>query len=852
MTNPTPVLHLLFTAAAVAVFLLPIISATTFDHPTANLSTSWTIGPSLTRNITYPDGSTILALLVRGFFGPSFAFGFFCSSPCSSFLLSIYIVYTNSGSLITNLNSAPPQLIWSANRQRPVRLNATLLFSPSGDLILRDADGSLVWSTNTSGEGAASLTLLNSGNLVIMDNKSNHFWASFDHPTDSLLVGQSLKQGQSLTSNSSTNSTQGLFFITVDSNGLRAFIESNPPQIYYAKPNASSSAKPQNRSAYATFQNGSLDIFMSSTHPNLPDYSISLPTSPSTQYIRLDSNGHLGLYAWNEGWSFAQQVFDEFPDDCAYPTVCGHYGICSNGQCSCPQLKNGNSDYFRPVDPLKINSGCNPVASISCRSNESIELLAVDEVAYFNYIDQSSSVMRTTDENSCKEACLRNCSCKAALFRYNDDLTTGSCYLPSEIFSLMINNPQNSHYNSSAFLKVQTVSAPTPDSSISTGSSSSSGSQKMGIIIGVISVFVFAAMVLLVLIFVVRRRRRRRAREEDEDQFGEIPELQARFSHDELVMATENFKNKLGEGGFGSVYVGTLKNGTKVAVKRLNGVGRAKTEFVAEMKTLVAIHHINLVKLIGFCSEGDHRLLVFEFMPNGSLDKWIFNRTHNASLDWQTKCRIISNIAKGLSYLHEGCKQRIIHLDIKPQNILLDENFNAKVADFGLAKLVDRDQDQVMTRMRGTVGYLAPEWLTSVISEKADVFSFGVVVMEIVCGRKNLDNSLKGEVHLVSLLQEKIGEGRITDMIEGRENYEQWEEDEAAAMLKLAAWCLQTDSGRRPSMAVVVKVLEGGLNVETNVNHNFFTAATLGKNDAACWNDSNSAKPTASLLSGPR
>lgn len=178
-----------------------------------------------------------------------------------------------------------------------------------------------------------------------------------------------------------------------------------------------------------------------------------------------------------------------------------------------------------------------------------------------------------------------------------------------------------------------------------------------------------------------------------------------------------------------------------------------KKSFLAEVETIGSIHHVNLVRLMGFCVEKSCSLLVYEYMANGSLDR-IFHRSDDSGFEWRQRKKIILDIAKGLSYLHEDCRQKIVHFDIKPQNILLDENFNAKVGDFGLSKLVDRDQSQIMTTMRGTPGYMAPEWLSSVITEKVDVYSFGVVFLEILCGRKNIDRSQpEEEMHLLGLFK---------------------------------------------------------------------------------------------------
>ncbi|XP_020594665.1 G-type lectin S-receptor-like serine/threonine-protein kinase SD2-5, partial [Phalaenopsis equestris] len=193
-----------------------------------------------------------------------------------------------------------------------------------------------------------------------------------------------------------------------------------------------------------------------------------------------------------------------------------------------------------------------------------------------------------------------------------------------------------------------------------------------------------------------------------------------------------------------------------------------------------------------------------------------------ASLDWETRRNIILDIAKGLCYLHEECRHRIAHLDIKPQNILLDEKFKAKVADFGMSKLIDREQREVMTRMRGTPGYLAPEWLTSIITEKVDVYSFGVVVLEIMSGRRNLDPSQPEEaVQLIALLETLKIESLPDIFLQNIRNICRDEED-AIKVMGLALWCLQSDCKRRPAMSMVVKVLEGLEEVESDIEFDFF------------------------------
>ncbi|CAO2165260.1 unnamed protein product [Urochloa humidicola] len=390
---------------------------------------------------------------------------------------------------------------------------------------------------------------------------------------------------------------------------------------------------------------------------------------------------------------------------------------------------------------------------------------------------------------------------------------------------------------------------PQPPSGATRTRSSSSGS-RLVVILATISGFIF--LILCVAVFIMCKQRARHREMEQVEDYRDLQGTPVRFTFQQLKVATEDFKDKLGEGGFGTVFMGRFGEDI-IAVKRLDRTGQGKREFSAEVQTISGIHHINLVRMIGFCAEKSHRLLVYEFMPKGSLDRWIYCRQGNSTLplDWRTRCKIITHIAKALCYLHEECMMRIAHLDVKPQNILLDENFNAKLSDFGLCKLIDRDKSQVMTRMRGTPGYLAPEWLTSQITEKADIYSFGVVVMEIIGGRKNLDTSRSEEsIYLITLLEEKVKNGRLADLIDEHNNDMHVHKQEVIQMMKLAMWCLQIDSKRRPQMSDVVKVLEGTMNVETNIDHNF--VATSQTIYGVAGNVSFSSPPLASDVSAPR
>jgi len=398
-----------------------------------------------------------------------------------------------------------------------------------------------------------------------------------------------------------------------------------------------------------------------------------------------------------------------------------------------------------------------------------------------------------------------------------------------------------------------TTNPPAPDvtGSTRTNHSSFTKNRVLGAVLGSIGSLIVLFGFVTFFAYKLRRQRHQEMHEGDEE-FGELPGMPTRFTFQQLQEATDQFRHKLGEGGFGSVFEGQYGE-ERIAVKRLDRAGQGKREFLAEVQTIGSIHHIHLVRLIGFCAEKSHRLLVYEYMPKGSLDRWIYYSHDNDAplLDWQTRCKVISHIAKGLCYLHEECMKKIAHLDVKPQNILLDENFNAKISDFGLSKLIDRDKSQVITRMRGTPGYLAPEWLTSQITEKADVYSFGVVVMEIISGRKNLDTSRSEEsIHLITLLEEKVKSDELADLIDKYNSDMQAHKQEVLEMMRLAMWCLQIDAKRRPQMSEVIKVLEGHMKAESKIDHNF--VATSQAMFGIVENTGSSDPPQASHLSAPR
>ncbi|KAL6865181.1 hypothetical protein ACP4OV_016332 [Aristida adscensionis] len=286
------------------------------------------------------------------------------------------------------------------------------------------------------------------------------------------------------------------------------------------------------------------------------------------------------------------------------------------------------------------------------------------------------------------------------------------------------------------------------------------------------------------------------------------------FTYEELYQITEGFsaRNLLGEGGFGSVYKGSLPDGKDVAVKQLkDGGGQGEREFQAEVEIISRVHHRHLVSLVGHCIFNDQRLLVYDFVPNNSLHYHLHGHGRPV-LEWCARIKIAAGAARGIAYLHEDCHPRIIHRDIKSSNILLDNDFEAKVADFGLARLALDAVTHVTTRVMGTFGYMAPEYASSgKLTEKSDVFSFGVVLLELITGRKPVDASRPlGDESLVEWARPKLSRaldtGDLEGLIDPRLN-NNFNEVEMFRMIEAAAACIRHSSSRRPRMSQVVRVL---------------------------------------------
>ncbi|KAL8479444.1 hypothetical protein ACS0TY_026367 [Phlomoides rotata] len=382
-----------------------------------------------------------------------------------------------------------------------------------------------------------------------------------------------------------------------------------------------------------------------------------------------------------------------------------------------------------------------------------------------------------------------------------------------------------------------------------------------GLIVGIVVPLAVASLLSLFAVYYVFQRRKRQKNFEDDELLG-IDARPYTFNYSELKAATDDFNpaNKLGEGGFGPVYMGKLGDGRAVGVKQLSVKShQGKAQFLAEIATISAVQHRNLVKLYGCCIEGDKRLLVYEYLENKSLDQLLFGTgTKNLHLDWGTRYNICLGVARGLAYLHEESRPRVVHRDVKASNILLDSDLTPKISDFGLAKLYDDKMTHISTRIAGTIGYLAPEYaMRGHLTEKVDIFSFGVLALEIVCGRPNSDPTLEDDkVYLLEWAWNLHENDREIELVDP--TLHQYDVDEVKRIIDISLVCTQASPGLRSTMSRVVAMLSGDIKVATVTTRpsyltdwNFNDATTFGMTDTDHTSTSNTYTDTQNSPSFP-
>ncbi|MQL92280.1 hypothetical protein Taro_024901 [Colocasia esculenta] len=725
--------------------------------------------------------------------GGNFVLGFF--SPTRAEPRKFYI-----GIWYGKVSQSQKTVVWVANREAPVSDNTTseLRIAGDGNLVLLDRSGTLVWSTNATSVAANSTVaeLLDSGNLVLRDGSNSSgrvLWQSIDNPTDHWLPGGKLGlnkvtgKNQRLTSwRNSEDPAPGIFSLEIDPNGASEYlILWNQSRVFWRSGTWNGqifSLVPEMTSNYVyDFQ------YITTPEENYFNYSMK-PNVTLISRFMMDLSGQIKQRTWVDNTGNWILFWSQPRAQCDVYMLCGPFGICNERSlpfCSC--LRGFSEASPGSWNLSDFTGGCARRTPLLCPRNgtsvnggDQDRFLRMDNIKLPDNYRLSLSAVTSAGE--CESSCLRNCSCTA----YSYD---GRC---SMWFGELTNLQQLGDGGGTLYLRLAASELP---------NSKSSKGKIIGVAVGAAAVMLGAIALALALLWRRRRRRFKALRVVDGTL---VP-----FRYGDLRWVTKNFSEKLGGGGFGSVFKGTMPDSTQVAVKKLEGIFQGEKQFRTEVSTIGTIQHVNLVRLRGFCSEGTRRLLVYDYMPKGSLDTVMF-RDCSPVVDWGTRYQIILGTARGLAYLHEKCRDCIIHCDIKPENILLDASFLPKVADFGLAKLVGRDFSRVLTTMRGTRGYLAPEWISGVpITAKADVYSFGMMVFEIVSGRRNSDPVAEVKNWFFpTWAASRLGEGDMLGPLDPRLHGDARME-ELERVWRVAFWCIQDEESCRPTMGQVVQILEG-------------------------------------------
>ncbi|KAH0658451.1 hypothetical protein KY289_027199 [Solanum tuberosum] len=728
-------------------------------------------------------------------------------------------------------------LVWSPNINSPVSKDAILEFGTTGNLLLMDGD-TTVWASNTSEAGVELAVMSENGNFILYStNLSTIAWQSFSHPSDTLLPGQSLTVSLELTSSKSP-SHGGYYTLKMlqQPTSLSLALTYNVPNYYDSSPefysNFSYWSGPDisNVTGDVTAvldKAGSFGIVYGSSsdgavyvYKNDGDYgglssAVNQTNSNVPSILRrltLEVNGNLRLYRWDNDVNGSRQWVPEWA---AVSNPCDISGVCGNGICNLDRSKTNASCTCLPgtsTEGNDVSCSGNPSVTGKCgpQHENLMSQFKISTVQKTNYYFSESSVIGNYSDkgtlSKCGDACLSNCDCVASVYGLSEE--KAYCWLLRSLEFGGFEDPV-----STLFVKVE-ANASVSEKPGNSSDESKSRHDKVLVLPIVLSMTVLILLLCCLLYINIHRRRSMRRALEGSLLLSGAP---ISFSYRDLQCWTNNFSELLGTGGFGSVYKGSLKDATLIAVKKLDKVSpHGEKEFITEVKTIGSMHHLNLVRLCGYCSEGTQRLLVYEYMKNGSLDKWIFHSfsTRNRLLDWASRFRIAVGTAQGIAYFHEQCRNRIIHCDIKPENILLDENFCPKVSDFGLAKLMGREHSHVVTMIRGTRGYLAPEWVSNrPITVKADVYSYGMLLLEIIGGRRNLDMTCDADdffypgwayKEMTSGTPVKVVDRRLRGAVE---------EKEVTRALMVAFWCIQDEVSNRPSMGEVVKMLEGSVDM---------------------------------------
>ncbi|KAK7252695.1 hypothetical protein RIF29_36833 [Crotalaria pallida] len=751
-------------------------------------------------------------------------------SPSGDFAFGFRQLNGSSGNVFMAAiwyNKIPDKtIVWNANADNPSPKGSQLQLTSKGFMITTpNGESTYIPEQNTSISYGA---MLDTGNLILVGSGSTTVWESFKHPTDTLLPNQSLELGDKLSSRlTETNYTRGRFQLHFDGSvsvllSVLAWPSEFRYKSYYSINNFDSASR-------IVFDESG-DIYVETTNGTRIGFHgpkwINLTPDPKVNYYRItiDVSGVLTQYSYprsssdQQGWSIMRYVPGDIctailmdKDDLGTGT-CGYNSVCSmenqRPTCTCPHG-------YSLVDPSNQFGGCQPNFTLVCgadivaRQEEIFELTPMGNI---NFPFGDYERIQPFSRQDCQKSCLQDCMCAVAIIGGG---TEGNICWKKRLPFI---NGRVEIGAQSVYIKTRvTPLSNLVDAGANKGVPESNKEDRMNTTLlgSLIGSAVINGILLTMLVLVILLKPKKIV-------------LQATslldtglhsFTYESLEKATRGFIEEIGRGSFGIVYKGTLESGSydAVAVKKLDRLEQEREkEFKAELSAIGRTCHKNLVRLIGYCDEGTHRLLVYEFMSNGSLADILFGKQKPI---WNLRVEFALGIARGLVYLHQECETPIIHCDIKPQNVLIDEDFTAKISDFGLAKLLLSGQSRTKTMIRGTRGYVAPEWFRNIpVTVKVDVYSFGVMLLEIICCRRSVVLIELGEEEeeereiLTDWAYDCYAEGRIEALVEN--------EKEAIAnigrlqeWIKIAMWCIQENHEMRPTMGMVLQMLEGFVQV---------------------------------------
>ncbi|KAK1402740.1 Receptor-like serine/threonine-protein kinase [Heracleum sosnowskyi] len=717
-------------------------------------------------------------------------------------------------------------IVWFLNDGTTVPADSKVQLTADRGLVLADSRGKELWRYKEFSGTASNAVFNDTGNFKIVGSDSSTLWDTFSNPTDTLLPTQTLAVNGKLYSRlSATNFTRGKFQLNFGNDGnlvlhTRDIITDNPYDAYYSS--GTSDLSPINQGYQVQFnETGYVNILRRNGNISTLTNEGAIP-SPAGYYHRaiLNYDGYFVQYYhpknFSTGTSGWTRVWQEPENICAFLEdfgggVCGYNSVCvrddsASVNCECPES-------YLLLDPNYKHGGCIPNFTQLCDHNGSAEdLYDIVELTDTDWPGRSNdyATLKPTSEGDCKRHCLNDCFCTAAFYHGEN------CW--KKKLPMTNGRKDSSVIIGKAFLKIKKG-----DLSPELGPGKPVYYEKKnkgtlilvgGVLLGS-SVFVNFVLIVVGCFGLLNIYKRKISNLQSANG---IVETNVRlFTNNELVEATDGFKEELGRGSFGVVYKGLIHMSSTViiAVKKIDRhrlFHDAAKEFKTEVNAIAQTHHKNLVRLIGFCEEEDHRLLVYEYMVNGTLATFIFG---SAKPSWQQRNQIALGIARGLAYLHEECSTQVIHCDIKPQNILLDEFYNARISDFGLAKLLMLNQSKTNTGIRGTKGYVAPEWFRNTpITVKVDVYSFGVLLLEIICCRRNVEDTEFGDkAILTDWVWDCFTDGRLFDLVDNDREDVLSDQEKVERFVMVGIWCIQEEPSIRPTMRKVIQMLEGVVDI---------------------------------------